>query len=292
MHRIEIVAAIRNEEKSLPLFVERVRALPLPSDVELRLTFVEDSSTDGTMGVLRDLAISDVGIGYYSLEEGFGQGPAIIFGLSRSRSDAAILMDADGSHPPEEIPRMIELHLAGASVIQCVRRNLAGRPAYRRIGTSTFQILASWLAQFDLAEQSIYYRLVSKAIAEQLVAEPRYWRFLRFPLPREPGELVKLEIDTTERTHDESKYGPMRLAGVAVDAVLSLMSPGRLWTGLGIVALVAALLFEIGGWPISLLLALAGIWIVRQHRLMRSADLLSRMRVRESANVGGGPPIP
>ena len=118
-------------------------------------------------------------------------------------------MDADGSHPPEVIPQIIALHLEGAGVVQCVRRTLSERRAYRRLGTSLFQNLASWLAQVDLAEQSIYYRLISKEFAEQLTSDPRYWRFLRFPLPRGPGELARLEIDTTERMHDQSKYGPM-----------------------------------------------------------------------------------
>lgn len=285
MISIEIIAAVRNEERSLPVFIERVRALSLPDGVELRMTFIEDSSTDRTLEILRDVSVAGSDIGYYSLERGYGQGPAIIFGLSRCVSDAAILMDADGSHPPEEIPRMVALHLEGASVVQCVRRTLAERRAYRKLGTSLFQTVAGWLTQVDLAEQSIYYRLVSSDIAKQLVADPRYWRFLRFPLPREPGALAKLPIDTTERTQDESKYGLSRLARLAVDAVLSMMSPGRGWAGAAVVSLCAAGFLALGAWPISAALALALVTIARRYRQLRSTDLLAHMRVRESANV-------
>lgn len=282
---IEIISAIRNEEKSLPLFVERIRALTLPEGVELRITFIEDSSTDGTRDILRDLSATHADIGFYSLEQAFGQGPAIIFGLSRSTSDAAILMDADGSHPPEVIPEMIALHLRGAGVVQCVRRTLTDRPVYRRLATTIFQTLASWIVRVDLAEQSVFYRLVSPRFAEDLVSDPRYWRFLRFPLPSTPGELARLEIDTAERTHDESKYGPFRLLGLAIDAILSLVSPVRMWAGVGIVALGAVALIRLGAWPVAIVLALAVVAAGRRYHQLRSLRLLDRMEVRESANV-------
>ena len=51
---------------------ESVRALALPPDVELGLLFVEDSSDDGTVPLLRKLAAEDPGIRYWSLERGFG----------------------------------------------------------------------------------------------------------------------------------------------------------------------------------------------------------------------------
>lgn len=282
---VEIISAVRNEEKSLPFFVERVRALALPEGVQLRLTFVEDSSTDGTRAILRNLAAAHSDVRFYSLEQGFGQGPAIVFGLLRSTADAAILMDADGSHPPDKIPQMIDLHLQGAGIVQCVRRTLTDRRAYRRWATTSFQTLASWIAQVDLAEQSVYYRLVSPRYAQELVSDPRYWRFLRFPLPSTPGELAKLEIDTAERTHDESKYGPLRLLGLAIDAILSLVSPARMWAGVGIVVVGAVGFIRLGAWPIAIVLALAVLAAGRRYQQLRNPDLLERMVVRESRNV-------
>jgi len=285
MTRIEVIAAVQNEAQSLPGFVERLRALSLPEGVSLRLVFIEDSSTDETRSLLRELAASDPDIGYYALERGFGQGPAIVFGLSRSEADACILMDADGSHPPEIIPEMIARHLEGAGVVQCVRRELLDRRAYRRMATGVFQALASRLVGIDLAEQSIYYRLVSRRFAHQLVADPRYWRFLRFPLPRAAGELAKIPVDSAERTQGESKYGPMRLARLAIDAVLSLMSGTRFGVCLAIAVVLAAVLVSAGSWPLAVLLGGAVVWALRRYRELRSGDLLARMAVRESANT-------
>jgi len=283
--RIEIVAAVRNEEASLPAFVERVRALPLPDRVVLRIVFVEDSSTDSTLEVLRALAATDPEIAFFSLERGFGQGPAIVFGLSQSTADAFVLMDVDGSHPPECIPELVALHLDGAEVVQCVRRSLAARPLHRRIATACFQRLATLLVGIDLTEQAIYFRLVSRRFARALVAEPLYWRFLRFPLPRGAGELARIEIDTTERIQGESQYGILRLAGLAIDAILSLIPPRRFGIAVGLSLVGIAVALGRGVWPVALGLVGITILALLRRRVLGRADWLSRMRVRESANA-------
>ncbi len=93
MTRIDIVTAVRSEEASIPSFVERVRALPRPPDVEIGLLFVEDSSDDGTAPLLRKLAAEDPTIRYWCLERGFGHCPAIVFELAQSTADAIVMLD-------------------------------------------------------------------------------------------------------------------------------------------------------------------------------------------------------
>ena len=70
MTRIDIVAAVRSEEESLPDFVRGVRSLPLSDEVELGLLFIEDSSDDDTLPTLRALSASDPSLRYYALAEG------------------------------------------------------------------------------------------------------------------------------------------------------------------------------------------------------------------------------
>ena len=49
MVHIDIVVAVRNEEKSILPFVESINSLNI-SDADIKLLFVEDGSTDGTLG--------------------------------------------------------------------------------------------------------------------------------------------------------------------------------------------------------------------------------------------------
>ena len=110
---IDIIAAVRNEEKGIPLFLIAVRGLPLAEDLSLRMICVEDSSTDNTVSVLRELSENGQDVSYYSLKQGFGQGPAIVYGLMKSTGDAAIMMDSDDGHPVDLIPDLINEYRKG-----------------------------------------------------------------------------------------------------------------------------------------------------------------------------------
>ncbi len=288
MTRIDIVTAVRNEEATLTAFTERVRALPRCRDVEIRIVFVEDSSEDDTLAVLRRLSDGDPSIRHYSLERGFGQGMAIIFGLSRSTADAVIMMDVDGSHPIEAIPEMIDHFSNGAEVVQCRRRSITGRHRYRDLGSAAFQRMTRCLTGVDVSDQASYFRLVSARVARDLVASPVSWRFLRFPLPpREGGKLAVIDVDSAERTQGESTYGPGRLVGMAVDGMLSLMPPVRLAiaTLLGIGVTLG--LGRSCWWPAGALLALAVAAACWRYHTLRHLDTLDRMRVVESHEANG-----
>ena len=115
---------------------------------------------------------------------------------------------------------------------------------------------------------------------------PRYWHYLRFPLPRRPvGALRKIEIDTEERELGESKYDFRRLVELAVNAVTSLMTGARLAVVCAIVAVAAIALTTAGLWPLAVLVAGVMAWLVRRWIDLHRGDTLARMEVLESANV-------
>lgn len=286
MTRIDIVTAVRSEEETLPLFVERVRALPRLPDVEIGMVFVEDSSDDGTVPLLRRLAAEDPSIRYWCLERGFGQGPAIVYGITQSKADAIVMLDVDGSHPVEAIPEMIERFRAGARVVQCQRRSIGGRSRWRDAGSALFDRLTRWLTGVDMARQNIYFRLVSAETAGTLVENSLYWRFLRFPLP-ESGVAV-LRVDTQERTLGESKYDFRRLVSMAVDGMLSLMPRGR-FTFLATVGALAAFgLIAVGWWPLGAPLLAGVAWAAWRYNALQNLDTLNRMRSIESSDAPAG----
>ncbi|MEE2677736.1 MAG: glycosyltransferase [Myxococcota bacterium] len=286
MTRIDVVVAVRDEEASLADFMARVDALVLPPGVQLSLRFVEDSSRDGTRPLLRRLAEERGDVGYWMLERGFGQGLALSFGLARSTADAAIVMDVDGSHPPEAIPELVRAFQEGARVAQCVRRSLSGRTLWRTLGARAFHATVRLVTGVNLASQNVYYRLMDRSVIDSFLGTPRYWRYVRFPLPREAGAVRFVPIDTQERSLGASKYGPLRLLGLSVDGILGAMATRRLIFTAGLAAVAVLALFAVGAWPLALLgLAAAGAVALRFSGLRRP-DALDRMRVTETAGTG------
>lgn len=291
MIRLDIVIPVRNEAANIPPFVERVRALGLPADVRWRLLFIEDGSSDATVEVLRTCSQNEPRIVYFSTANGFGEGPAMMFGISRSNADAIVMMGADGSDPVDVIPQMVEEFRAGAKVVQCTRRSLTGRPWYRDVGTAGFHLLLRLLTGRRVEEQNIYYRLISRSYAQEILKMPRFWRYVRFPLPdRDSGALVTIDVEMEERTLGESTYTWGRLLLLALDGVVTFMSPQRLATLVACSGVLALGILWFGNTVLSalalapaLLLSIRFIWLAR-------ADYIEKLIVAESSLTRGQGP--
>jgi glycosyltransferase involved in cell wall biosynthesis len=283
MTRIDVVVAVRDEEESIPRFVNEVRGLRLPEGVGVRMLFVEDSSRDQTRAVLRQLARQASDVTYYAVENRFGQGLALVFGIARSGGDAVIAMDVDGTHPPHVIPVLVDRFLRGNDVVQCVRRTLPDRKLYRNLGATTFHLAAGLLTGVDTRRQNVYFRLMAAGVAKDLLRHRRYWRFLRFPLPDAPGRLSFVDIDTMERSVGRSKYTFLKLTALALDGVISLLTRTRLMSFLAVLIALAAVMWQLGSWWLSVsMLAVAGMLVAR-YVWLGWYDPLERITILESA---------
>jgi glycosyltransferase involved in cell wall biosynthesis len=102
--RISVIVPALNEAENL------VHVLPrIPSDV-FEVVLVDGGSGDATVEVARSL-IPDVRIVH---QAGRGKGDALISGFRKARGDIIVMLDADGSARPEEIPRFVDVLVAGA----------------------------------------------------------------------------------------------------------------------------------------------------------------------------------
>lgn len=97
-----------NERVNLPLVVERLFALGL----DMQILVVDDSSPDGTGNIAEELAKKYEGrLRVIHRENPRGRGLAGVVGLREaSRTDCRFVveMDADASHDPAELPRLLQ----------------------------------------------------------------------------------------------------------------------------------------------------------------------------------------
>ena len=116
MAEVLVIVPTYNEVESLPALLGRLRqSLP-----EADVLVVDDASPDGTGQLADSLAANDLGISVLHRTAKQGLGVAYRAGFAHALDVGygyIVEMDADGSHDPAELPRMLEIARAGAGLV-------------------------------------------------------------------------------------------------------------------------------------------------------------------------------
>ena len=114
--QVSVVIPALNEALNLPHVLPRI-----PRDVH-EVILVDGASIDGTVEVARALLPSIKIV----TELSPGKGTALCAGFRAAAGDIIVMLDADGSTDPAEIPRFVDALLAGADFANCGRLEKRG----------------------------------------------------------------------------------------------------------------------------------------------------------------------
>jgi dolichol-phosphate mannosyltransferase len=168
--RVLVVVPTYNEAENLEPVVARLRASVPEADVLV----VDDGSPDGTGEIADRLAAADPSVHVLHRTQKAGLGAAYIAGFRWALADGydvMVEMDSDGSHAPEELPRLLTA-LHEADLVIGSRWVPGGQirnwPLYRQIisiGGSTY---ARVLLRFPVRDSTSGYRAFRRQVLEEL----------------------------------------------------------------------------------------------------------------------------
>jgi dolichol-phosphate mannosyltransferase len=140
-----IVVPTYNERPNVGPLLERLRGA-LNGRYDYEIIFVDDSSPDGTAGLVQQLGKDDPRVRLVQRPGKLGLGSAVVTGFQTARGEHWLLMDADLSHRPEDAPALLGA-LEDADIAIGSRYVLGGAienwPLSRRVISRT----ASWAAR-------------------------------------------------------------------------------------------------------------------------------------------------
>jgi glycosyltransferase involved in cell wall biosynthesis len=135
---------------------------------------VDDGSRDGTGDAARACGVPVL---VHTVNCGKGRALKTAFDhLFAHGYDAVVTLDADGQHPPEEMPKLIAAWERGADLVLGTRAHLfAAMSAVRRASNGTSSWLISHVAGADLPDCQTGYRLYTRQLIETIgFPEPRF----------------------------------------------------------------------------------------------------------------------
>jgi glycosyltransferase involved in cell wall biosynthesis len=115
--RVSVVVPTRNEARNLPYVLSR-----LPEGLH-EVILVDGGSVDGTVEVAREV-LPGIRVVHQTRR---GKGNALACGYEAVTGDVVVMLDADGSADPGEIPAFVAALVAGADVAKGTRFGHGGR---------------------------------------------------------------------------------------------------------------------------------------------------------------------
>lgn len=221
---VSIVISAFDEERNIPALYSRLSAvikrLPVSS---AEIIFVDDGSKDGTYRVCHQLFSKDKSIKIVRLSRNFGHEIAMTAGMNAATGDGVVFMDADGQHPPEYIPRMVELWQKGADIVLMRRQDdLDKSAAYKFLSRQFYKVL-NFLSNTPVMNNTPDFRLIDKKYVhflKQFNERDRLFRGLLGWI--QSDNIACIDFTAPKRMTGTTKYNFWKSLNLALDSIVQL----------------------------------------------------------------------
>ncbi|QGY29754.1 glycosyltransferase family 2 protein [Pantoea cypripedii] len=243
--KISLIVPVLNEQEALPVFYSAVRNFKELQHHDVEIVFINDGSTDNTETLLLQLEENDALVKHVCFTRNFGKEPALFAGLEASTGDVVIPIDVDLQDPIEVIPLLITKWKEGADVVLAKRADRSSDSHLKRKSAEWFYKLHNMISKPKIEENVGDFRLMSRAVVENIKLLPEKNLFMKGVLSWVGGKTEVVEYTRSERVAGTTKFNGWKLWNLALEGITSFSTfPLRVWTYIGL--FVAGLSFLYG----------------------------------------------
>ncbi len=246
LKKISIIIPVFNEAATIKhsFFVINDEVQKIPH-VQFNFLIINDGSSDKTLEILNQLALTQSNLKILSFTRNFGKEAAIYAGLNHSQADAVIVMDSDLQHPPYLIEKMVNFWLNGSEVVEACKLTRGKESFISNVFAKSFYFVFKKLTHFDLKNHSDF-KLLDRKVVIAYCALPERKRFFRGLVSWLGFSTTQVFFDVPERQHGQSAWSRYKLFRFALNAITSFSSvPLHLISALGFICFSLSII--IGG---------------------------------------------
>ena len=219
---LSVVVPAYNEQVVLPEFHRRTMAALTPLGVSFEIIYVDDGSTDDTMGVLRALFDADPqNVVVVALSRNFGKEAAMTAGFAQARGDAIVVIDSDLQDPPELIGKLLEYWRAGYDVVYAKRKRRLGETLLKRLTSYYFYRVIRSVSRVRIPHDTGDFRLLSRRALDALLTLREQHRFMKGLFSWIGFRQQAVEYERDPRFAGETKWNYWKLWNYALEGITS-----------------------------------------------------------------------
>lgn len=221
MNRITVVTPCFNEEENVEELYRSARAvLESIDDLEYVHLFVDNSSTDRTVEILRGLAATDSRVRIIVNARNFGHIRSPYYGLMQAQGEAAILLVADLQDPPELMRDFIAAWRQGAKAVVGVKPSAEESRvmfAVRRL----YYTMVTRIADVELVQNFTGFGLYDRRLLDELRRINDPYPYFRGLISEVGFEVVKVPYNQPRRRRGITKNNFYTLYDMAMLGITS-----------------------------------------------------------------------
>ena len=241
--KLSLVVPCYNEEGNIAPFYKAVADSFDGHDFDYEIVFVNDGSTDGTLGVLKKLVTGPAAIKIISFSRNFGKEAAMLAGLENVDGDYVTVIDADLQQHPSVVLDMIE-KLDVNPDIDCVAAYQDKRDENAKMSffKDTFYKVVNLVTDTGFVSGASDFRTFRRPMVDSIISMKEYFRFSKGIFSWVGYNTEYIPYTVNERASGESKWSFVKLLKYAVDGIEAFTTrPLRLPLWLGILFIIISL---------------------------------------------------
>ncbi|MBI4307617.1 MAG: polyprenol monophosphomannose synthase [Chloroflexi bacterium] len=210
--KVSIVVPTYNERENIPLLCTGIREA-LAGSWDYEVLVVDDNSPDGTAEAVRAAAAQDSRVRLLERPGKMGLGSAIVEGFRAASGDYWVMMDADLSHRPEDLPTLLNA-LPDADIVVGSRYVPGGGvrnwPVSRLLVSKAASAVGRLLVGLKVRDITSGFAAFRKESLAPLLPtlNPKGFKLLLEVLAKAEGARVKeVPIIFVDRRYGRSKFG-------------------------------------------------------------------------------------
>ena len=176
-----------------------------------------------------------------SFAKNFGKEIALTAGINHATGDAVIMIDADGQHPVEMIPKMVEKWEEGAEIVTAVRDENTTK---HRLGSKFYYWLMRRMGNKNIVVGAMDFRLIDRGVADEFNKFTERNRLARGLIDWLGFNQELIKVNTKNREYGKPSYSSKKLMRLALDSLVSTSrTPLAIFGYIGVFITVFSVLF-------------------------------------------------
>ncbi|MFH0780845.1 MAG: glycosyltransferase family 2 protein [Pseudomonadota bacterium] len=215
---LTIIVPVFNEERNIPILLERLKSVLLKT-VNYEVLFIDDGSTDDTLAVIKTACHTADNVYYVSFSRNYGHQNALKAGIDCCRGDIIVSLDGDLQHPPELIPEMLCKWEDGFDVVYTCRQDSDATGLFKKMSANLFYRSINKISKIQLKPGVADFRLIDKRALISLRAFNEHDLFFRGIIASIGFKQAQIDYIPGNRIHGSTKYSLRKMLDLAVSGI-------------------------------------------------------------------------